>query len=147
MYDNIGYKIKNLAMAIAFFISLFSLGIGLFYCFQISILKGLLIIIISPIFAWIGSFILYGFGHLIENTDKLVEGKNKTQQNDDNKKEELINFSEEKLSQIKQQNTKWLNEIKSLSNEQLKERINATTVWQPEYIALCIDELKSRDLT
>ena len=41
-----------------------------------TVLLGFLIIIIGPLCSWIGSFMIYGFGQLVENSDILVtQGK------------------------------------------------------------------------
>ena len=34
---------------------------------------GLLVLIGGSLFSWVGSFITYGFGQLVENSDKLLE--------------------------------------------------------------------------
>ena len=73
LYVNIGGKIKRLAFwtfiveAIGAIIS----GIGLL--FGSVILGGLAAIFFGPIVAWVSSWLLYGFGQLIENSDKIVE--------------------------------------------------------------------------
>ena len=77
MFDNIGSKIKALAktvfiiMAVIWAISGFSfmfiLGGG------VAILLGPLIGGIGILLSWIGTFFLYGFGQLIENSDILVK--------------------------------------------------------------------------
>lgn len=74
MYDHIGRKIKFLAKALA--------CIGAVICFAIGIIiaavtdkyvTGLLIAVFGGWIAWIGSFILYGYGQLIDNSDRMVE--------------------------------------------------------------------------
>ena len=37
------------------------------------ILTGFLIAVIGALISWVSSFVLYGYGQLIENTDKLVK--------------------------------------------------------------------------
>ena len=75
MYDNIGSKIKGLAV--------FVCVAGIIICVAYGIaaitanpsrntLAGLLTIAIGSVGAWLGSLALYGFGHLIENSDYCV---------------------------------------------------------------------------
>ena len=78
MFDNIGGKIKMLAKVLCWIgiigsvITGFSLmaflsrGIGF-----LGVLLGLLVAGVGCLFAWIGSFFTYGFGQLIENTDRI----------------------------------------------------------------------------
>ena len=37
------------------------------------VLTGFIVAILGALSSWVSSFVLYGFGQLIENTDKLVE--------------------------------------------------------------------------
>ena len=70
MYDNIGSKIKGLAKgtfiveAIAAFIS----GIALMAAEDDLIGAGVLIMLLGPVVAWVSSWVLYGFGELIDKT-------------------------------------------------------------------------------
>jgi hypothetical protein len=71
MFDNIGSKIKTVATTLT------ALGIALSVLAGIVILcegdaSGLFIMIFGSLFSWLGSFLLYGFGQLIENTDKIA---------------------------------------------------------------------------
>jgi DNA-directed RNA polymerase subunit M/transcription elongation factor TFIIS len=78
-YDNIGNKIKGLAQmtfvveAIAAVIT----GIALMASDEDLILYGLLVLIAGPIIAWVSSWLLYGFGQLIENSDIIAEEYNR----------------------------------------------------------------------
>ncbi len=47
----------------------------------ISVLIVLFVMIVGPMLSWVGSFLLYGFGELIENTSKLVDYTGKTERN------------------------------------------------------------------
>ena len=68
MYDNIGNKIKILAQIICVFGVVASVILGLVICFRTNEFNeiGLLYILIGSISSWISSFIIYGFGELIE---------------------------------------------------------------------------------
>ena len=72
MYDNIGRKIKGLAKAIfiAQGISMAITGIVLMCIDEDLILYGILSLILGPVLAWISSWLLYGFGEII---DKLCD--------------------------------------------------------------------------
>ena len=78
-YDNIGGKIKGWAKwmfaieAIAAVIS----GFVLMAEDEDMILVGLLIVVLGPIVAWVSSWLLYGYGQLIENSDIIAEEYNR----------------------------------------------------------------------
>lgn len=75
MFDNIGSKIKSLAQIVCWMgivVSAIS-GLAIMISNEETIFVGLLIILLGSIGSWIGSFVLYGFGQLIENSDTLVE--------------------------------------------------------------------------
>lgn len=75
MFRNIGGKIKGLAKAAT------ALGIIAYIVIGIIIMcidddiafVGVLVMIVGAFISWISSFILYGFGQLIENSDMLVK--------------------------------------------------------------------------
>ena len=78
-YDNIGEKIKGWAKwifaieAIAAVIS----GFVLMAQDEDMILIGLLVAVFGPIVAWVSSWLLYGYGQLIENSDIIAEEYNR----------------------------------------------------------------------
>ena len=74
MYDNIGKKIKGLATVIFILEALAALisGIAFMAIDDDMIWLGVLIIIIGPVFAWISSWLLYGFGELIDKTADIA---------------------------------------------------------------------------
>ena len=69
MYDNIGEKIKGLAkvMFIVEAIAVVITGIALMASDGDMILIGLLVMVVGLIVAWVLSWLLYGFGELIDN--------------------------------------------------------------------------------
>ena len=75
MFDNIGGKIKTLAKVgcwigiIAFIIT----GIVLMAIDEDLILDGILTAVVGSLLSWVSSFVLYGFGQLVENSDTLVQ--------------------------------------------------------------------------
>ena len=81
MYNNIAGKIKLLAK-IGFIVETIAIviaGIGILLTDDevINILTGVLVMAMGPFAAGASSWVLYGFGELIENTAKLVSN-NKT---------------------------------------------------------------------
>ena len=88
MFSNIGGKIQALAKIICWIGIILSVLCGILYCFVdnktmapmgkgLQILIGILIMGIGSVSAWVGSFLLYGFGRLVENSDSLVYLKKK----------------------------------------------------------------------
>ncbi len=76
MFGNIGGKIKGLAAFICWLGIIGSVlgGIGLAMLGdEIMIIIGVAVAIVGSLMSWIGSFILYGYGQLIYNTDILVK--------------------------------------------------------------------------
>ncbi len=75
-YDNIGGKIKNWAQWI-FIVEAISAVIGGIYIIIDSefelILIGLLLAVLGPFAAWVTSWLLYGYGQMIENSDIMAE--------------------------------------------------------------------------
>lgn len=78
-YENIGDKIKGLAQMIFVIeaIAAFIAGIALIASDEDLIPLGLLVIVIGPIIAWVSSWLLYGFGQLIENSDIIARECNR----------------------------------------------------------------------
>lgn len=72
MYDNIGGKIKGLAKAVFIVEAIAAVitGIALMAIDEDLILFGILTLILGPAIAWVSSWLLYGFGELI---DKVCE--------------------------------------------------------------------------
>ena len=70
MYDNIGGKIKGLAKAtfIVEAIAAVITGISLMVADDDFLLIGFLVMVAGPIVAWISSWLIYGFGELIDKT-------------------------------------------------------------------------------
>ena len=74
MYNHIGKKIKTLAKTMA------SIGIVISFILGAVIASsrenytmGLLIALLGGWGSWIGNFLLYGYGQLIDNSDHVVE--------------------------------------------------------------------------
>lgn len=67
MFDNISKKIKSLATVIAWFGIIASVIVGLQ-----NMPAGIVIIILGCLGSWVCGMLVYGFGQLIENSDKLA---------------------------------------------------------------------------
>ena len=98
MYDNIGGKIKGLAKTsfIVATIAAVITGIALIATDEDLIGYGLLVMVVGPIVAWFSSWLLYGFGQLVENSDIIAAEYNRK-----NEKHEkvLIKNNERKQAQ------------------------------------------------
>ncbi len=66
MFENIGEKIKIVATIATVIGIIFSIISGLALIIEEEIFPGLATMIVGSLVAWIGSFILYGFGEIIE---------------------------------------------------------------------------------
>ena len=72
MYKGIGGKIKTLAGVITCIGILLSIVSGVVLMTKGYVLVGVLVMLVGFLFSWISTFILYGFGQMVENSDKLV---------------------------------------------------------------------------
>jgi len=79
MFKNIGGKIKTFAKVVAWIGIIASVIVGLVFGMEDEdmIIYGLLIAGLGAFLSWVSSFIVYGFGQIVENTDKLVALKEK----------------------------------------------------------------------
>lgn len=87
MFDNMGRKIKILAMGICWvgIISSLVVGVILFLGHETLTVPGIIVMVVGPISSWVGSFVLYGFGQLVENSDILVaQGAARNAEKDEN---------------------------------------------------------------
>ncbi len=87
MFENIGGKIKALAKIICW-LGITASVLGGIYMFWLAgnaygristvlIVYGVLLIVGGSLISWIGSFFTYGFGQLIENSDRIKEDTNR----------------------------------------------------------------------
>ena len=81
MFDKIGQKIKILAKLFCWFNIIINIIAAVILFIEadnipslrgIFITAGLIALIAGPLFSWISSFVLYGFGQLVENSDTLA---------------------------------------------------------------------------
>lgn len=107
MFDNIGKKIKTLAQVICVLgiiasaiggIILWITGGGLGFVIS------LVAIPISAVVSWVGSFGLYGFGQLIENTDILVaQNEKKSKESNNSERRDGVVIGEKYVEKEKRQ--------------------------------------------
>lgn len=75
MFDYIGIKLKILAKVI--FSNLIILGVIFGFILMVShssfFIVGLLLMLASPLIAWLASCLLYGFGELIDKTTEIAK--------------------------------------------------------------------------
>ena len=84
MYENVGGKIKGLAKTVAIIGIALSAIAGLiisFMDFPETLIPGILVLGLGAFFSWLSTLAMYGFGQLIENTDKLVAAHNNQTKN------------------------------------------------------------------
>ena len=81
MFDDIGGKIKGLATFICWVGIIVCVILGIVMIVNATggyrtdggmVVAGILIIVIGSLLSWVGSFVLYGFGELVENSTELV---------------------------------------------------------------------------
>ena len=73
MFENIGSKIKTLATVSTFIGILGSIIGGIVLCTVDLIGVGIMVMLLGGIFSWIASFVLYGFGELIEKACEIAK--------------------------------------------------------------------------
>lgn len=99
MFNNIGGKIKGLAKFLCWLGIILSVVAGVVliiaaatkssYTFDSygekfvlssggSVVAGILVIVFGSLFSWIGSFFMYGFGELVENSKKVADRVSKS---------------------------------------------------------------------
>lgn len=73
MFENIGKKMKNLAMVITWIGIICSIlvGIVLVVINEGTMILGVLVAILGSFMSWLSSFILYGFGELVDKTTEI----------------------------------------------------------------------------
>lgn len=150
MFDNIGGKIKRFSEIMC------GLGIGISCVAGVALIiisfisgenallflgifMGILVGVVGSLLSWVSSFVMYGFGQLIENSDILVEnsmkkdtGKSHKQDRDTGKKgrkpqeeESIRQYSEAELQRQLKNNTnqtenEFAKELKAMETEDLE---------------------------
>ena len=87
-YDNIGGKIKGVAVFTFVLGAIVMVLAGISLMLLEVTLLGILLIFIGPVFAWISSWLMYGFGQRIENSDiSASQYKCKDEKHEENEEE------------------------------------------------------------
>jgi len=117
MYDNIGGKIKVLAKVtfIVEAIAAVITGIALMASDEDMIPVGLLVMVVGPIVAWVSSWLLYGFGELV---DKACDIERNTR-GGERKSEAQKKVDEERISKIEKLRSQGL-----ITEEEYKQAIS-----------------------
>lgn len=89
MFRNIGGKIKGLASFTAWLGIIASVIAGIVVIVATETPLGLVVIIAGFLVSWIGAFQLYGYGQMIENTDRTLLAILRMAKNLDSKQEEM----------------------------------------------------------
>lgn len=87
MFDNIGGKIKALAVVITILGFIGSIIGGIIIMYNVNVGIGFLVLLVGALLSWISSFLLYGLGELVETNSainnnlyeilKIAKGENK----------------------------------------------------------------------
>ena len=141
MFENIGSKIKSIAKVwciigiIASFVSsvvMCTLGNEL-------ILVGLATFLVGALLSWVSSAFLYGFGQLIDNSDKLVKKMAPEYASGEEVNQKAVN--QKTASGYVHEN--WADTIKALDDKELYDR-SASSDYTDEYRDMCVAELEKR---
>lgn len=87
MFDNVGGKIKDLTRWICLISMAAFVITGVVIMFSESFFGGLLTAVVGAASAWAGSFVLYGFGELVESAMVLRDAELKRQREQEQKPE------------------------------------------------------------
>ncbi|MBQ8174641.1 MAG: hypothetical protein IJ009_04485 [Clostridia bacterium] len=95
MFNHIALKIKTVAEVTAWIGIILSCFFGFTQMYNDDdlILTGLITIALGSLLSWLASFVLYGFGQLIENTDILRKHLCESQEKAESKNGVASNFS------------------------------------------------------
>ena len=103
MFNNIGEKIKSVAVVVTIIGIAVSFLYGGWLIFTGSWLFGVCTIIIGSISSWLASLVLYGFGQLVSNSDSMVELQEEQNEMVEKKLvyKDIVETKKEKISQQK----------------------------------------------
>lgn len=131
MFGNIGGKIKGLTKIICWIEIIICVIVGIAFMVNGGPGYGVVIIIVGSLLAWVGSFVLYGFGELVENSTYLANHFGKKKNEEDNSEEKVSENntqSDTYLFYCKQCNELWKGSSHLLSSEKKCPRCNGQTL-------------------
>ena len=139
---NVGLVIK-IVVEIFLILNCIVTALTCFCCLFNGLYIWILWLVLELIGAWIVAMLVYGFGTIVQNTEKIVE---KIEKDDEAHKNalNLVKVKNEKIKVSQKKLTRWQNEILSLSDEELAKRLQNEEDWQIEYVDLCRAELELR---
>ena len=73
MFENVGEKIKTVAKVVCWIGIIISAVYGLISFAENGHIMSLIIWALGALLSWIGSFVMYGFGQLVVNSDIIVD--------------------------------------------------------------------------
>lgn len=103
MFKRIGAKIKTLAEVMCWvgIIACIITGIVFMTPDVHLILAGILIAVVGSLLSWIGSFVLYGFGQLVENSDIIANRNSHNDVDSIDSSDSLPHFSSNNMRSVK----------------------------------------------
>lgn len=114
MYSNIGKKIKSLTKALSIVLMVLSFIAGLVLCVidEELIATGIVTMILTPLVIWASSFLVYGFGELVDKTSEIADklGSATPKKHDPAKKEDNLHNLLEKGMLTEEEYNALLNE-------------------------------------
>ena len=139
---NVGLVIK-IVVEIFLILNCIVTALACFCCLFNGLYIWILWFVLELFGAWFVALLVYGFGTIVQNTEKIVE---KIEKDDEAHKNELnlVKVKNEKIKVSQKTITRWQNEILSLSDEELVKRLQNEEDWQIEYVDLCRAELELR---
>ena len=141
MFNDIGNTLKSIAklFCIIGIIASFILSVAMCKINDALFLIGLATFLIGALLSWVFSAFLYGFGQLVDNSDKLVKKiAPECVDNEDFAKFEVVSAeSADECEDLK-------NTIKELDDSELVGRV-VSSDYTTEYRNMCIEELNKRN--
>lgn len=89
LYNNIAKKIKVLAIIVTIVLSIFSIIVGFVITGNQGFEYGWVCIFLYPPLIWISSFVLYGFGELVDKVTKIEQALSNTNKNASESEEKI----------------------------------------------------------
>ena len=158
LYENVGGKIKRWAIWIFIVEAISAIVTGLSLIMNDDSAIGFLLLICGPIAAWVGSWLLYAFGQLVEDVHAMREKEGTTTEIKAKReaKETVENNAE--ISALAKEDYKngeepadfepneyWEKEIKNLPSKKLRARYLDKGNYADTYRHMCYLELKNRN--
>lgn len=89
LYNVIGKRIKRIAIITTMVFSVLSVIIGFIIGLNQGFEYGWAYVFLYPVLIWISSFVMYGFGELIDKVTKIEQALNNTKQKESESEEKI----------------------------------------------------------